>query len=107
VAAPFDSTFKIDNTAGISDEDVAEVIAYARASGVFSDALTNRLASKSRWRPWNRGFLFIGIDGGKENIKVSAGYHGGGMSMDGMGMRFSGEKTAEGWQFKSTGKWIL
>jgi hypothetical protein len=107
VATPFDSSIAIENYAGITKQDIDASLSYARSRGQFSDDLIQRLSKKSKWKPWNRGIMYMRIEGETNNISVSAGYHGGGMGMDGGGIRFIGHRTPDGWHFEMKGGWML
>ena len=104
VFVPYSPTIEIKNSAGISNDDVSEVTAYAKSIGEFEDDVMDRLTRKSKWTPWNRGRLFIYIEGSMNEIDVSAGYYESGLS--GGGTKFSGKRTSDGWTFSITSAWL-
>ena len=101
VVKPFNDKIRVHNSAGISDQEVVEVIAYARSRGAFSEGKVRSLAAASRWTPWKRGFLFINIRGDVKHIDVAAGFVGG--PLNGGGPLFNGEKTQMGGTLKPKG----
>ena len=104
VVTPFNDKVRVHNSAGISDQEVVEVIAYARSRGAFSEEKVRSLTDASRWTPWKRGFLFINIRGDVKHIDVAAGFVAG--PLNGGGPLFNGEKTPDGWHFKAKGVWM-
>ncbi len=104
VATPLNENIEVNNSAGISDQDVVAVIDHARSRGAFSDEQVRKLA-EYRWTPWRRGVLFIDIQGDVKHIRVEAGFAL--PKLDGCGPVFSGEMTTNGWQFKDTGGWVI